>query len=173
MREIMDPCSMPNRRQGRALGLTFAARLFSAVAGIAGAAVLSGGPAHADTQNWALQIPAPRHDVAVSLLADDRSAFASFSETENFRRVARFPTTEVAVDLRRDTGALDGETREALAALTVEDAEASAEVKNARSEAIADQLTTDVGGVIDGMEGINQIYSGFQDKGEWEWGGII
>jgi spore germination cell wall hydrolase CwlJ-like protein len=85
----------------------------------------------------------------LSLLADDRSAFASFSETENFRRVARFPATEVAVDLRRDTGAIDGETREALAALTVEDAEASAEVKNARSEAIADQLTTDVGGVID------------------------
>jgi spore germination cell wall hydrolase CwlJ-like protein len=143
MREIMGGLSMLRRPLRAFVGL-----LFAAVAGVP-ASLLGGGLAVADTQNWNAKIHMQDRRVVLTLLGDDRSAFATFSETESFRRVARLPVANVAIDMRRDAGISDGETRETLAALTAEDAEAAADVSGARSQAITDQLATDIGGVID------------------------
>ena len=127
----------------------FVGVLFTAVAGIQAASLLVGGLAVADTQNWDARIHAENRQVVLTLLGDDRSAFATFSETENFRRVAGLPSASVTIDVSENAGANDGETREALAAHNAEDAEAAAEVSGARSQAITDLLVTDIGGVID------------------------
>jgi len=122
---------------------------FKAVAGVLAALVFAGGLAAADTQSWDASA-GPRHQRAVlTLLGADRSAFAAFSETENFRRVAGLPALNTAIEINPDQAADDGETREALAALAAEDARAAADVSGARRQAITDQLVTDVGGVID------------------------
>jgi spore germination cell wall hydrolase CwlJ-like protein len=111
--------------------------------------ILSGGLANADAQDWNAKVRSQEQRVVLALLDENRPAFAALAETENFRRVARFPTTNVAIDGRRDTAAIDAKIHEALAALTVEDADAAAEVSGARSQAISDQLMTDAAGVID------------------------
>ena len=144
MGEIMGNLSMLRRpRRG------FVGFLFAAVAGIQAASFLVGGLAAADTQDWDARIHAEDRQVVLTLLGEDRSAFATFSETENFRRVARLPAASVAIVVREDAGASVGETREALAALNIEDAEAAADVSGARNQAITDLLVTDIGGVID------------------------
>lgn len=127
----------------------FAGLLFAIAAGIPALMISSGSPAHADLQNWDAGVNSPAQRVALSLLGEDRAAFAAFSETENFQRVARLPATNVAIDVNQDTTAIDGDTHEALAALTTEDARATAEMNHARSQALTNQLTTDFGGVID------------------------
>ncbi len=122
---------------------------FAAVAGVLAALVLVGGLAAADTQNWDARIGSQHRRVVLTLLGEDRSAFAAFSETENFRRVAGLPTAKVAIEIGHDPAADDGETRQALAALAAEDARAAADVTGARSQVITDLLVTDFGGVID------------------------
>ena len=122
---------------------------FAAVAGVLAALVLVGGPAAADTQNWDARIGSHDRRVVLTLLGEDRSAFAAFSETENFRRVAGLPAANMAIEIKHDPAADDGATRQALAALAAEDARAAADVTGARSQAITDLLVTDFGGVID------------------------
>ena len=122
---------------------------FAAVAGVLAALVFVGGLAAADTQNWDARISSQHRRVVLTLLGEDRSAFAAFSETENFRRVAGLPAANVAIEIKHDPAADDGETREALAALAAEDARAAADVTGARSQAVTDLLVTDFGGVID------------------------
>ena len=122
---------------------------FAAVAGILAALVFVGGPAAADTQNWGPGISPQHRRVVLTLLGEDRSAFAAFAETENFRRVAGLPAAAVAIEIRQDRAYDDGATRAALAALAAEDARAAADVSGARRQAITDLLVTDVGGVID------------------------
>jgi spore germination cell wall hydrolase CwlJ-like protein len=122
---------------------------FAAAAGILAALVLAGGLAAADTQNWDATTN-PRHQrVVLTLLGEDRSAFAAFAETENFRRVAGLPATNVVIEIERDRASDDSVTRAALAALTAEDARAAASVSGARSQTITNLLMTDVGGVFD------------------------
>jgi spore germination cell wall hydrolase CwlJ-like protein len=157
MREIMDRQSMPHWPRAGIAGL-----LFAAVAAIPAALILWSDTTIADTPNWGAKIRAQEHWMIRGLPDQDPSAFA---ETENFRRVARFPTTNVAIDVSQDTDAIHGETREALAALTVEDAETATEVSGARSQAITDQLTTDAVGVIDLSE-INSVEVGERSK-QW------
>jgi spore germination cell wall hydrolase CwlJ-like protein len=127
--------------------------------------ILFGGSANSDTQNRDAKSRTQEQRVALALLDEDRSVVAAFAETENFRRVARLPTNNMAIDVSRDTAAIDGETRDALAALTLEDAKTVAEVSDARSQAITDQLTTDTGGVIDLTE-ISGIEIGKRGK-QW------
>jgi len=122
---------------------------FKAVAGVLAALIFVGGLAAADTPSWDASA-GPQHRRAVlTLLGADRSAFAAFSETENFRRVAGLPALNVSIEVKPDRAAADGGTREALAALAAEDARAAADVSGARRQAITDQLVTDIGGVID------------------------
>ncbi len=61
-------------------------------------------------------------------MEEDRSAFAAFSQTENFRRVAGLPAVNMAIEIKYDPAADDGATREALAALAAEDARAAADL---------------------------------------------
>ena len=160
----MSNSSMLHRPRGSVAGLYFAAVTW-AVAGVLAASVLIGSPAAADTRNWDAKIYAPDRRVVLSLLGDDRSAFAAFAETENFHRVAGLPAANVAIDVRSDSAANNGETRDALAALTAEDADAAAEVTGARSQSITDLLVTDVGGVIDLSE-IRSVKIGKRSK-QW------
>ena len=122
---------------------------FTAAAGVLAALVFVGGLATADSRNLDPGISSQHRRIVLTLLGEDRSAFAAFSETENFRRVAGLPVTAVAIEIRPDRAYDDGETREALAALAAEDARAAADVSGARSQAITDLLVTDFGGVID------------------------
>ena len=122
---------------------------FTAAAGALAALVFVGGLAAADSRNLDPGISSQHRRIVLTLLGEDRSAFAAFSETENFRRVAGLPVTAVAIEIRPDRAYDDGETREALAALAAEDARAAADVSGARSQAITDLLVTDFGGVID------------------------
>jgi len=138
--------SLPMLRQPRR-GVV--ALSFAAVAGVLAALVFVGGLAAADTQNWDARISSQHRRVVLTLLGEDRSAFAAFSETENFRRVAGLPAANVAIEIEHDPAADDGETRAALAALAAEDARAAADASGARSQAITDVLVTDFGGVID------------------------
>ncbi len=138
---------------------------FAAVAGVLAALVVVAGLAAADTQNWDARIRSHDRRVVLNLLGEDRSAFAAFSETENFQRVAGLSTAKVAIDVRQDAAANDSGTREALAALTVEDAEAAADVTSARRQAITDLLVTDFGGVIDLSE-IHSVKIGKRGK-QW------
>ena len=156
----MDTLSMPHRPQRGVIGLLFAAAL-----GIPAALLAVGGSANSDIQNANATVHPPEQRVALTLLDEDRSAFAAFAETENFLRVAGFPATNVVIDVSRDTSAIDGETREALLALTLEDAKTAAEVSDARSQAITDQLTTDAGGAIDLTE-ISSVEIGKRGK-QW------
>jgi hypothetical protein len=160
MREIMDTSSMPNRPRLGIVGL-----LLSFATAIPVALTVFGGAANADTQNWDAKVRADDQRVVLALLDQDRSAFAAFAETETFRRVARLPTTNVSIDVSRGTTLIDGETRDALAALTVEDAETATKINRARSQAITDQLTTDFGGVIDLTE-ISSVEIGERGK-QW------
>ncbi len=141
------------------------ALFFAAVAGVLAALVLVGGLAAADTQNWDARIGAHDRRVVLTLLGEDRSAFAAFSETENFRRVAGLPAANMAIEIKHDPAADDGATREALAALAAEDARAAADVTGARSQVITDLLVTDLGGVIDLSE-IRSVKVGKRDK-QW------
>jgi len=138
---------------------------FAAVAGVLAALVVVAGLAAADTQNWDARIRSHDRRVVLDLLGEDRSAFAAFSETENFQRVAGLSTAKVAIDVRQDAAANDSGTRAALAALTVEDAEAAADVTSARRQAITDLLVTDFGGVIDLSE-IHSVKIGKRGK-QW------
>lgn len=126
------------------------AGLARAIAVTAPVALVSiAGPAIAETQSWDPRFPASHHRVVLTLLGEDRSAFAAFAETEKFRRIAGLPVVNVAIDVEVDATANDGGTRKALAALTAEDTDAAAEVTGAYSQAMTDLLVTDVGGVID------------------------
>jgi hypothetical protein len=138
---------------------------FAAVAGVLAAPVVVAGLAAADTQNWDARIRSHDRRVVLNLLGEDRSAFAAFSETENFQRVAGLSTAKVAIDVRQDAAANDSGTREALAALTAEDAEAAADVTSARRQTITDLLVTDFGGVIDLSE-IHSVKIGKRGK-QW------
>jgi len=126
---------------------------------------LLGNLAAADTRHWSDTIRADDERVVLSLLGADRSAFAAFSETENFRRVAGLPQVDVAIDVQKDGAGRHGRTREALAALNAEDAQVAVEVTGARSQAITDLLMTDVGGVIDLTE-ISGVTIGQRNK-QW------
>jgi hypothetical protein len=139
--------------------------LFAAVAGVPAALVFVAGLAMAETQSWDPKFRAQDRRVVLTLLGEDRSAFAAFAETENFRRVAGLPAANVVIEIAHDPAADDGEMREALAALAAEDAEAAAEVTGARSQAITDLLVTDVGGVIDLSE-IRSVKVGKRTK-QW------
>jgi hypothetical protein len=144
MRETMDTLSMPHLPGRGVVGL-----LLATVAGMLAAVILFGGSANSDTQNWNARVHSHELRVALALPDQERPAFADFAETEDFRRFVSLPATNVAIAVSRDTAAIDGETHEALAALTVEDAETAAAVSGARSQAITDQLTIDTVGVID------------------------
>ena len=156
----MDTLSMPHRPRRGIVGL-----LFAAAAGIPAALLAVGGAANSDIQNANATVRPQEQRVVLTLLDEDRSAFAAFAETENFLRVAGFPATDVVIDVSRDTAAIDGETREALLALTLEDAKTAAEVSNARSQAITDQLITDAGGAID-LTAISSVEIGERGK-QW------
>ncbi len=160
MGEIMSSLSMLHQPHRGVVALFFAA-----VAGVLAALVLVGGLAAADTQNWDARIGAHDRRVVLTLLGEDRSAFAAFSETENFRRVAGLPAAKVAIEIGHDPAADDGETRQALAALAAEDARAAADVTGARSQAITDLLVTDFGGVID-LSKIRSVKVGKRGK-QW------
>jgi hypothetical protein len=121
----------------------------AAIVGMPAALVFITDLAIAETQSWDSKFNAQDQRVVLTLLGESRSAFAAFAETEKLRRVAGLPTTNVAINIEDDAAANDGETRDALAALTAEDAEAAADVNRARSQAITNLLVTDVGGVID------------------------
>jgi spore germination cell wall hydrolase CwlJ-like protein len=123
------------------------------------------GTATAETRNWDPRTALQDRRVVLTLLGDDRTAFAAFSETENFRRVARLPIANVALDIKQDAAANDGETRQALAELTAEDARTAAEVTGAHSQAITNLLVTDIGGVIDLSE-IQSVKIGKRSK-QW------
>jgi spore germination cell wall hydrolase CwlJ-like protein len=123
------------------------------------------GTASAETRSWDPKTAPQDRRVVLTLLGDDRSAFATFSETENFRRVARLPVANVALDIKPDAAANDGETRQALEELTAEDSRAAAEMTGARSQAITNLLVTDVGGVIDLSE-IGSVKVGKRSK-QW------
>jgi spore germination cell wall hydrolase CwlJ-like protein len=144
MGETMGRCSMLRRSCRRVAGLV---RAISVTAPVA--LVFITGPAMAETKSWDPRLPAAYHQVVLTLLGEDRSAFAAFSETEKFRRIAGLPVANVAIDVEDDTAANDGGTRKALAALTAEDNDAAAEVTGAHNQAMTDLLVTDVGGVID------------------------
>ena len=116
----MDSFSMPHQPQRGIVG-----SIFAAVAGVSAGLIMLGGLAAADTQNWDAKVQLQEQRLGLSLLGEDRSAFA---ENAAFRRIARFPTTNVAIDLRQNTATDDGETREALAALTAEDAETAVDM---------------------------------------------
>jgi len=135
---------MPHQPRRGAVALSFAA-----VAGVLAALVIVGGLAAADTQNWDAGTGSKHRRVVLTLLGEDRSAFAAFSETKNFRRVAGLPAANMAIEIKPDRASDDGATREALAALAAEDARAAADVTRARSQVITDLLVTDFGGVID------------------------
>jgi spore germination cell wall hydrolase CwlJ-like protein len=126
---------------------------------------LLGSLAAADTRNWNHKVRADDRRVVLTLLGEDRSAFAAFSETESFRRVAGLPVTEVAIAVEGDGSGEHVQTREALAALNAEDAKAIAEATSARKQAITDLLMTDAGGVIDLSE-ISSVTVGKRSK-QW------
>lgn len=123
--------------------------MFAVAVGVLAVSELFGQAALADTQKPDAGIRSPQQRVVLNLLGQDRSAFAAFAETEDFRRVARLPATDLAIDVNRDTAAKDGEAREAIAALDAEDAATAVEMTAARSQAIDDRPMTDSGGVID------------------------
>jgi spore germination cell wall hydrolase CwlJ-like protein len=156
----MDKSSMPHWPQKGIAGL-----IKVTAAGFSAAFILSSGIAAADIQNWDAKVRLNEQRVVLSLLGEDRTAFAAFSENATFRRVARLPTTNVAIDVRQNAEVDDSETREALAALTVEDAKTAVEVNGARNQAITDQLMTDVGGTID-LSGIFSVEVGNRGK-QW------
>ncbi|MFQ5567712.1 MAG: hypothetical protein ACE5EU_15275, partial [Paracoccaceae bacterium] len=146
------------------------AGLFPAAATLAGAGALAalvviGGLAAADTQNRDAGIGSQHRRVVLSLLGEDRSAFAAFSETENFRRVAGLPAANVAIEIAPDPASGGGATGETLAALAAEDARAAADATGARSQAITDLLVTDFGGVID----LSEIHSVRVGKRSRQW----
>ena len=120
----------------------------------------AGGPAGADTQSW--DAGARHRRVVLTLLGQDRSAFAAFAESENFRRVAGLPAATLAIEIEPDRASDDGATRAALAA---EDARAAADVSGARSQVITNLLVTDVGGVID----LSQIHRVRVAKRSRQW----
>ena len=156
----MGSCSMLRRSCRRLAGLA------RAIAVTASAALVSiAGPAMAETQSWDPRFPASYHRVVLTLLGEDRSAFAAFAETEKFRRIAGLPVVNVAIDVEDDAAANDNGTRKALAALTAEDTAAAAEVTGAHSQAMTDLLVTDVGGVIDLSE-ISGVKIGTRGK-QW------
>ncbi|MCH8167895.1 MAG: cell wall hydrolase [Proteobacteria bacterium] len=123
----------------------------------------AGGPAGADTQSW--DAGARHRRVVLTLLGQDRSAFAAFAESENFRRVAGLPAATLAIEIEPDRASDDGATRAALAALAAEDARAAADVSGARSQVITNLLVTDVGGVID----LSQIHRVRVAKRSRQW----
>ncbi len=164
MRETMS--SMPMLRlPAKGVAGFFLTAPFVAVAVVTAALVFAGGLAMAETQRWDPASRAQDQRVILTLLGDDRSAFAAFSETESFRRVAGLPAAKVAIDVNQDAAANDGKTRDTLAALTAQDAETAAEVTGAHSQAITDLLVTDVGGVIDLSE-IDEVKIGRRSK-QW------
>jgi len=140
----MRSVSMPHQPRRGVVALSFAV-----VARVLVAQVLVGGLAIADTQSWDAGTGAQHQRIVLTLLGEDRSAFAAFSETENFRRVAGLPAANVAIEIKHDRAYDDDATREALAALAAEDARAAADATRARSQVITDLLVTDFGGVID------------------------
>jgi hypothetical protein len=146
-------------------GATEAVVALFAVTITAGALLVSGNLAAADTANWGDKFRAGDREVVMTLLGEDRSAFAAFSETANFRQVAGLPEVDVAIDVERTGAAVQGRTRETLEALNAEDAQAAAEVTGAHSQTITDLLTTDVGGVIDLAE-IDSVKVGKKSK-QW------
>ena len=154
---------MPRKSRRGIVGLLFAvdARVLPALI----LTLLVVGAAMAETRSWDRKTGPQDRRVVLTLLGDDRSAFATFSETENFRRVARLPVSNVALDIKPDAAANDGETRQALAELTAEDARAAEEMTGARSQAITNLLVTDVGGVIDLSE-IGSVKVGKRSK-QW------
>lgn len=104
--------------------------------------------------------------VVTTLLDEERAAFTAFTETDNFRRVAGLPDADTSLDVRPDPAAAERGTARALAALTAEDAEAAEAATGARSQAIAGQLATDAGGVID-LDEIENVEVGERTE-EWQ-----
>lgn len=103
--------------------------------------------------------------VVMTLLDEERSAVAAFTETENFRRVAGLPPLETEIEVTPDADGAYGTVR-ALEALEAEDAETREAVTGARSQKVAALLATDAGGVIDLAE-IDKVKVG--ERGEaWQ-----
>jgi len=135
--------------QAPALGVVKAVVALLAAAIAIGALLISTRIGFADAPNWGDEFRTEDRKVVLTLLGEDRSAFAALSETASFRQVTGLPAIEVAIDVESaGTGDLGG-TRETLEALNAEDAQAAAEVTDAHTQTITDLLTTDVGGVID------------------------
>lgn len=86
--------------------------------------------------------------VVMTLIDEERSAVAAFTETENFRRVAGLPPLETGIEVAPDAAGERGAAR-ALEAIEAEDAETAEAVTGAHSQKIAALLATDAGGVID------------------------
>jgi hypothetical protein len=122
-----------------------------------------GNVAVADARNWGEKLHADNQQVVLALLDEDRSAFAAFSGTESFRRVVGLPAVDVTIDVKDDGAGDLGRTRETLAALNAEDAQAAAEVTGARRQRITGLLTTDVDGVID-LDEIAHVKVGKRSK---------
>jgi hypothetical protein len=121
----------------------------AAIAGVPAVLVFVTNLATAETQSWDPKFRAQDQRVLLTVFGEGRSAFSALAETERSQRVVSNPAGNVAIKIEDDAAANNGETREALAALTAEDAEAAAEVIGARNQVIIDLLITDIGGVID------------------------
>jgi len=146
---VLRPVSRPLSRLVAALGV--AAVVLAPV--LALAAAESGG------------IGARLGRVVMTLLDEERSAVAAFTETENFRRVAGLPPVETGIDVAPDAAAGARGTARALAALEAADAETAEAVTGAQSRKLAALLATDAGGVIDLAE-IDRIEIGGHSE-EW------
>jgi len=142
--------------------------VFAVVAAAAAVVVplVFGGSAVADAPTWSGRLGADDQRVVLSLLGEDRSAFTAFAATKSFRRVIGLPAVKVSIDVKDDGGRDRVRTRETLAALSAQDAQAAAEMSGARRQAITDLLTTDVDGVVDLGE-IEQVKVGKRSK---QWG---
>jgi spore germination cell wall hydrolase CwlJ-like protein len=139
------------------------ARHAASIAATLGAAVLAAAtaPAVAETKAWDPSLQAQDQQVVLTLLGEDRSAFAAFAETAKFRRVAGLPAVNVAINVAPDAAVeTETETREALASLAAEDAEAAADATGARSQAITDLLITGVGGGVIDLSEIRAVKVG-------------
>ncbi len=102
--------------------------------------------------------------VALSLLGEDRAAFAVTSSSPEFARLGALPRLSTMIPAPDDGTADDG-NRAALSALAAEDTRTRAQVASAREQTITDLLVTDVGGVID-LSQIHRVRVGRRTK-EW------
>lgn len=119
----------------------------------------------ADTRAPTAGLSEGHQQAVLGLLGNDRDAFAAFSETASFRRAAGLPVAKVHMDVTEHGAAERGTRFERLSALKDEDARAVAAVEHARSQAAAELLMSDVGGVAH-LDAIDAVKIGARSP-EW------